>query len=417
MKYCITAPHTHSCDIQLPASKSISNRALIISALAHSTHPIHHLAQCDDTRVLIDALNSNNSTIDIGAAGTAMRFLTAYYALQEGCNITLTGSQRMLQRPIAPLVEALQQAGAHIRYLGVKGFPPLRIQGSTLQGGHLTMPGNISSQFITAILLIAPYTLQGVHITLQGEVLSMPYIDMTISMMQQYGAKVTRHDNTIEVLPSPYKPIPYHIEPDYSAASYWYEIAALNGHSYHLTHLPAHSLQGDARIASYATRWGITTSFDSSGATITSTNSCNNEPLYFNLMGEPDLAQTIAMTCALRGEHFCIEGIANLRIKESNRIEALICEAAKLGYIFTSPQPDSLAWTGERCEVSHPIVIDTHNDHRMAMAFAPAALRFKEIWIDNPQVVSKSYPTFWNDLAMAGFTITHNETKENNSCL
>lgn len=417
MKYRITAQHTHSCDIQLPASKSISNRALIISALAQSTHPIHHLAECDDTRVLIEALKGNNSTIDIGAAGTAMRFLTAYYAMQEGCDITLTGSQRMQQRPIAPLVEALQQVGARIDYLGEQGFPPLHIQGTTLQGGHLTMPGNISSQFISAMLLIAPYMQQGVHITLQGDILSLPYIDMTIGMMQQLGAKVTRNGNHIEVQPSPYKPIPYHIEPDYSAASYWYEIAALNGHGYHLPHLPAISLQGDAMIASYATQWGVTTSFDSRGATITPTQRSNDKPLYFNLMGEPDLAQTIAVTCALRGEHFRIEGIGNLRIKESNRIEALICEAAKLGYIFSSPAPDTLVWNGERCEVSYPIVIDTHDDHRMAMAFAPAALRYEEIWIDNPQVVSKSYPHFWDDLVRAGFTITHNETKENNTCL
>ena len=385
--------------------------------MARSTHPIHHLAVCDDTEVLSKALNGNDTTIDIGAAGTAMRFLTAYFASQEGSDVTITGSDRMLQRPIAPLVEALRQLGASIEYVGNEGFPPLRIRGSKLQGGHITMPGNISSQFISAILLIAPYMQQALHITLQGEILSLPYIDMTIGMMRHFGASVSRSDNRIEVHPSPYEPMPYDIEPDYSAASYWYQIAALNGHSYHLAHLPATSMQGDAMIAIYATLWGVKTAFDNNGATLSASHSGSDKPLQLNLMGEPDLAQTIAITCALRGQHFSIEGISNLRIKESNRIEALISEAAKLGYIFTSPRPDCLVWNGERCEVQHPIVIDTHNDHRMAMAFAPAALCHEEIWIDNPQVVSKSYPHYWSDLQEAGFIITHNETKENNSCL
>ena len=416
MKYRITAHHTHSCDIQLPASKSISNRALIIRALAHSSQPIHQLAGCDDTTTLINALNDNKTFVDIDNAGTAMRFLTAYYAIQEGCSVTLTGSQRMHQRPIGPLVEALQQVGAHINFLGEKGFPPLHIHGGSLQGSHITMPGNISSQFISAMLLIAPYIKHGIRISLQGEVLSLPYIDMTIGIMQQFGALVTRQGNNIEVLPSPYKAIPYNIEPDYTAASYWYAIAALNNNAYRLAHLPAHSLQGDAHIASYASLWGVSTTFDSFGATIKPSGTYNSNPLKINLSGEPDLAQTIAMTCALREQHFCIEGIANLRIKESNRIDALISEAAKLGYCFSSPRHDCLVWNGQRCQVHYPIVIDTHNDHRMAMSFAPAALRFDEIWIDNPMVVTMSYPQFWNDLLKAGFTITHNDNKENISC-
>ena len=417
MKYCITTPHTLACDILLPASKSISNRALIIRALAQSSHPIHHLAKCDDTEVILNALSSKDTTIDIGAAGTAMRFLTAYYATQEGCDITITGSERMQQRPIAPLVEALQQLGARITYLGKEGFPPLRIEGSKLQGGHISMPGNISSQFISAILLIAPYLQEELHIGLQGDILSLPYIDMTISMMRYFGASVTRNGNRIVTQPSPYEYRPFDIEPDYSAASYWYEIATLSGQSYHLPHLPATSLQGDAMIATYATLWGVRTAFDSNGATITPSQASNDKPLNLNLMGEPDLAQTIALTCALKGQHFTIEGIGNLRIKESNRIEALISEAAKLGFIFTSPGSDTLVWNGERCPIEYPIIIDTHNDHRMAMAFAPAALFYKEIWIDNPSVVNKSYPNFWNDLQQAGFIITNNETKENHSCL
>ena len=413
MKYRITTPHTSSCDIHLPTSKSISNRALIISALAASSHNIDNLAQCDDSTTLIEALKSHDNTIDIGAAGTAMRFLTAYYAIQEGMNITLTGSQRMLRRPIAPLVDALREVGAHIQYLGEEGFPPLLINGCALKGGSVTIPGNISSQFISAILLIAPYMQQGVHITLQGEILSQPYIDMTIGMMKDFGAQVSRDEQHIHVMPLPYTPRSYTIEPDYSAASYWYEIAAITRNSYRLHNLSAETLQGDAMIAQYATLWGISTAFDNEGATIKPTPSRNTlTPLHLNLKNEPDLAQTIIMTCALLGQHFCIEGISNLRIKESNRIEALISEAAKLGYLFTQPHADSIAWNGERCDTTYPIVIDTHNDHRMAMAFAPAAWLFNEIWIDNPMVVTKSYPTFWKDLEKAGFNITHDTINE-----
>lgn len=407
MKYRITAHHTRSCDILLPASKSISNRALIIGALAGSSQPIDNIAQCDDTTTLIKALSSLNDTIDIGAAGTAMRFLTAYMAMCEGRNVTLTGSQRMQQRPIAPLVDALRQMGAEITYLANEGFPPLHIQGRTLHGGKVTMPGNVSSQFISAMLLIAPYMQHGLHISLQGDILSLPYIDMTIAMMQQFGAHVSRNKCEIEVLPSCYKPMPYTIEPDFSAASYWYEIAAIARNSYRLPRLSMHSLQGDAMIAQYATMWGIKSAFDLQGVTISPTeSSLPSQPLRLNLMNEPDLAQTIIMTCALRGQHFCIEGIGNLRIKESNRIDTLIGEAAKLGYRFTQPHPDAIAWQGERCEITQPIIIDTHNDHRIAMAFAPAALCFNEIWIDNPDVVTKSYPSYWSDLEKAGFTIT-----------
>lgn len=407
MRYHITASNTHPCIIQLPASKSISNRALIINALAGSPYPAVNIAQCNDTKVIIDALASNSSVIDIDAAGTAMRFLTAYYSMQEGRNVTITGSQRMLQRPIAPLVDALRQAGAHIDYVDNEGYPPLHIRGKRLLGGHITIPGHISSQFISALLLIAPYMQQGLHLTIEGEILSRPYIDMTIGMMLQFGAKVSANYPTIEVEPSPYIPRPYDVEPDFSALSYWYEIAALNHYIYLIDNLPPKSLQGDARVADYFAHWGIETIFKPQWAAIYPIGKrSRNKTLRLDLKNEPDLAQTIIMTCALSGQHFCIEGLNNLRIKETDRIAAIISEAAKLGYIFTQPHPHCIAWNGRRKPIKRPIVIDTHNDHRMAMAFAPAALRFDEIIIDNPQVVAKSYPHFWEDLQQAGFIIT-----------
>ena len=405
--YRLTATHTLPCDIELPASKSISNRALIIAALAQSAHLLHGLATCDDTQRLIEALQNKSHTIDINNAGTAMRFLTAYFS-NTPYSVTLTGSQRMRQRPISPLVDALRQIGAHITYCNQEGYPPLHIEGDMLQGGAVTIPGYISSQFISALLLIAPYTTQGIHITLQGDVLSRPYIDMTIAMMQHFGAEVSCHHNTITVAPGTYKAIPYDIEADYSAASYWYQIATLSNNTFRLKGLQPHSIQGDARVAKYFALWGVNTTFDNHGAVITpsaTTHACDT--LHLCLKDEPDLAQTIVMTCALRGQHFCIEGLDNLRIKETDRIEALINEAGKLGYRFTQPREGCLAWDGTRCNNNNPIVIDTHNDHRMAMAFAPAAICFDSIYINNPEVVVKSYPSFWEDLKKAGFNITH----------
>ena len=234
MKYRITAPQALSCHIELPASKSISNRALIIDALGGFMHNIDNLASCNDTRVMIEALSSTHHTIDVGEAGTAMRFLTAYYAITPGEKV-ITGSARMLQRPIAPLVDALQQAGASVSYLGKVGSPPLRIEGGTIRGGKITIRGDISSQFISALLLIAPYMQEGLSLTIEGNILSRPYIDMTIAMMKYYDIHIANYYNRIDVYPGQYNCNKHYSIPfDWSAASYWYEIAYLNRSIYYL---------------------------------------------------------------------------------------------------------------------------------------------------------------------------------------
>lgn len=413
MKYHIAISQPRSCRIELPASKSITNRALLISALAGCIEDVHHVAQCDDSAVMLSALRDNPHTIDTHNAGTAMRFLTAYCAITRGSH-TLTGNDRMQQRPIAPLVEALRALGANIQYLHCEGYPPLHIEGSPLKGGSIAIDGSISSQYISALLLIAPYMEQGLQLSLTGEVVSRPYIDMTIATMQHYGAVVTHKHNLISVAPVPYKAATFTVESDWSAASYWYEIATVSRTSFTLAGLSLDSTQGDSRMAHYMSMLGIDTKEDKASRTVTlqPTSAPPSEtPIHLNLRHEPDLAPALIMTCALQGRHFAISGLGNLRIKECDRIEAIVSEAAKLGYAFAQPCEGCIEWHGERCECDNNIVIDTHGDHRIAMAFAPAAL-LHAIAIDNPSVVDKSYPHFWHDLSHAGFTITTQEGKE-----
>lgn len=391
----------------------MSNRALIIGALAHNISCVANVAHCNDTAVLSSALTSRHELVDVAHAGTAMRFLTAYYALMPAQEHILTGSPRMQQRPIAPLVDALRQLGASINYCNNEGYPPLRIKGTKLSGGAVSIRGDVSSQFISALLLVAPYMQEGLQLTLTGHILSQPYIDMTVKMMQQAGAHVSCLGNTITVAPQHYTPSRIDVENDYSAASYWYEIAALNAQPYRLENMPQESLQGDARVAHYFEQLGVESIYGNKGIDIIPRSTRQASPtVALDLANEPDLAQTIVMSCALQEKHFCITGLHNLRIKETDRIAALVSEAAKLGYIFSQPDEGTLAWSGERCEIKHPIVIDTHDDHRMAMAFAPATLRYDAITIDNPQVVNKSYPNFWKDLQQAGFNIYDMDRKE-----
>lgn len=413
MKYRITARHTHGCSIDLPASKSIGNRALLIGALAGCLHDVVLPTLCDDTQVMLDALSTHSRIIDVHNAGTAMRFLTAYFSCLPGEHI-LTGTPRMQQRPIGTLVDALRAVGAKITYEGTEGYPPLRIEGSKLCGGSIVMRGDVSSQFISAILMVAPYMSKGLQLTIVGEVLSQPYIAMTIDVMQHCGAQVNCQGNTITVAPIAYNKALSDVESDWSSASYWYEIAYLNSSQYQLNRLQNYFIspqdypkQGDCKVAYYYNQLGVKTSYNTSGVTITTDKIHRSAGIVeLNLQDNPDLAQTIIIGCLLKGQHFDITGLNNLRIKECDRIDALQSEAHKLGYVLSQPQEGRLSWTGERCEVEYPITISTYNDHRMAMAFAPAALVFDEIYIDNAQVVEKSYPTFWDDLQRAGFVIT-----------
>ena len=387
----------NNCNLQikLPASKSISNRALILDALANSEYEIENLADCDDTNVLLYALDSNISTFDIGAAGTSMRFLTAFLAKTMGEWI-VTGSDRMKQRPIKILVDALNTVGAKIEYIEKEGFPPLRIFGSALIGGEIHLKGNVSSQYISALMMIAPTMLEGLKIVLEGKIISKPYINMTIQMMEEYGAFVDFRDNIIDIKPQEYHPIPYKVESDWSAASYWYEILAITGKGeIFLKGLKENSYQGDSRVADLFIDLGIRSTYMKEGVLLTHTKK-HISKMEYDFSDEPDLTQTFAVTCCLMGIPFHFKGLESLKIKETDRITALINELAKLGFIIEKPNENELAWNGKIQEAKTEISISTYDDHRMAMAFAPASLK-KAIHIENPEVVSKSYTKFWAD--------------------
>ncbi len=381
--------------IELPASKSISNRALILNALSYSPYDIQNLSACDDTRVTLQALDSNDTTFDIGAAGTAMRFMTAFLAKTVG-EWVITGSERMKQRPIKILVDALNSIGARIEYIEKEGFPPLRIFGSALTGGEVHLNGSVSSQYISALMMIAPFMIKGLDIVLEGKIISVPYIEMTALMMEEFGAHVDFIKNTIHIEPQDYQPIDYVVESDWSAASYWYEILSLAGKGeVFLNGLHQNSYQGDSEVATLFEELGIHTTYMSQGVLLTSTDITAHE-LVYDFSDQPDLTQTFAVTCCLKGIPFVFTGLESLKIKETDRISALINELRKLGFVLTEPEPGKLEWNGERCELSEHISIKTYDDHRMAMAFAPAAL-FHSISIEHPEVVSKSYPNFWKD--------------------
>ena len=405
MEYQIKAPAKLQASIQLPASKSISNRALILHALSYSPYDIVNLSDCDDTEVMVAALNSDSKDFDIKAAGTAMRFLTAFLSKIVG-EWTITGTERMKNRPIKLLVDALNSLGARIEYIEKEGYPPLRIFGSALQGGEISLSGGVSSQYISALLMVAPLMENGLTIHLEGNVISRPYILLTLQLMEQFGVKASWAGQTIKVVPQEYKPIPFTVESDWSGASYWYQMAALNKDAeVELLGLFKNSLQGDAAVAGIFTQLGVSTTFTDKGVTLKKNgNLCSK--LVYNFVNEPDLAQTFVVTCVLLNIPFRFSGLQSLKIKETDRIEALRTELKKLGYLLTVEGNSVLTWNGERCEPEEHPVIATYEDHRMAMAFAPAALAIPQgICIAEPQVVSKSYPHYWDDLRKAGFEI------------
>lgn len=414
MQYHITAPAQLSQTVKLPASKSISNRALMIHALSGGDLLPENLSDCDDTEVIIQALSKHPHEIDIKAAGTAMRFMTAYLSTCQGEEHILTGTERMKHRPIHILVDALRQIGADIAYLGEEGFPPLRIRGCQLEGGLLEVPGNISSQFISALLLIGPTLRHGLTLRLTGNVISRPYIDLTLWMMREYGADADWSDfETITVSPQPYRKRPYYIESDWSAASYWYEIMALSKDKdaeIRLEGLMDGSKQGDSSVRYIFSLLGVKTIFDSTEAgvptTVTLRHSGRCVPrLEYDFVNSPDLAQTFIVCCAMLNIPFHFRGLSTLKIKETDRIEAMKTEMRKLGLMLHDIDGQELYWDGERCEPSPESGIDTYEDHRMALAFAPAACRLSSIRINHPEVVSKSYPHFWDDLTKAGFEV------------
>lgn len=409
MRYQFSAPSAVKATIQLPASKSISNRALIIHALSKGGDVLSNLSDCDDTRVMIKALTEGNEVIDILAAGTAMRFLTAYLSATSGTH-TITGTQRMQQRPIQLLVNALRDLGARIEYTGTEGYPPLRISGTTLSGPEITLKGNVSSQYISALLMIGPVLKNGLHLHLTGEIISRPYIHLTLQLMKDFGASAEWvSDHSISVKPQPYHSVPFTVESDWSAASYWYQIVALSSEAeIELTGLFHNSYQGDSRGAEVFARLGVETVFTEQGVRLRK-RGVRVQRLDEDFIDIPDLAQTFVVTCALLNIPFRFTGLQSLKIKETDRIAALKAELAKLGYLLRDENDSILIWDGERCEPQEVPVIKTYEDHRMAMAFAPAAICCPEIGIAEPQVVSKSYPRYWEDLRQAGFRIVAEE--------
>ena len=416
MQYAIYAPKHLGNTIKLPASKSISNRALILHALSGGHSLPQNLSDCDDTEVIVRALRDWPDVIDIKAAGTAMRFMTAYLSVMRGTHV-LTGTARMKQRPIGILVDALRKLGADITYEGNEGYPPLRITGQDIEGGELEIEGNVSSQYISALLMIGPVLKKGLALKLTGDIISRPYIDLTLWMMREYGADAEWTSNdTITVKHKPYVNRDYVIENDWSGASYWYEMLALNGDreaEVVLNGLKDGSKQGDSVIKYIFSLLGVKTVFQSktSGKPQNVTLKCNGRrvpKLEYDFVNSPDLAQTVIVTCAALDIPFYFKGLATLKIKETDRIEAMKREMRKLGYVLHDVNDSELYWDGERCEPSMEEGIDTYNDHRMALSFAPFAMKSGSLIINNPQVVTKSYPSFWQSLVDAGFGIEIN---------
>lgn len=402
----VTAPlHPINATVQLPSSKSISNRALIINALGNGSYPLENLSECDDTQVMIRALESTSGeTINIMAAGTAMRFLTAYLSVTPGQHI-ITGTQRMQQRPIQVLVDALRELGADINYLKNEGFPPLQITGGSLKQDNIHLPGNISSQYISALLMIAPTLHNGLTITLTGDIVSRPYINLTLQLMKEFKAKAYWvSTNQLRVEPQSYRSIPYFIESDWSAASYWYQIVSLSDEAkVSLPKLYEDSCQGDSKVADLFNLLGVET-IHRGDTVILSRKAIQTDYLEYCFIDQPDLAQTFVVTCALLDIPFRFTGLQSLKIKETDRIAALIQEMRKLGYVIQEEDGSCLTWNGDRCDRENK-AIDTYEDHRMAMAFAPACLKLPDIYINHPEVVSKSYPRYWENLQAAGFII------------
>ena len=394
--------------ITLPTSKSISNRVQIINALAYSPFPIANLSDSDDTKVMRKVLDSNTNKFDIGHAGTAMRFLTAFLSKIVG-KWEITGSARMQQRPIKILVDALNKLGAKIEYINNEGYPPLRIFGSNLKGVKLELDGSISSQYITALLMISPTIEGGLELTLTNKITSSSYIDLTLKLMKQFGIQYNWEGNKITIKEQKYQAVPFTVEADWSGASYWYEIAVLAEEvNLLLEGLELDSLQGDCSQAKWFKDFGIQSTQEGSGVRLTKTGKVLPEKYVQNFVENPDIAQTFAAMCVCKQIPFHFTGLETLKIKETDRINALIVELGKLGANLYEPQHGELAWDGtlEADKFNSNVTIETYHDHRMALAFAPIALANGQITIDDPMVVTKSYPEFYADLKKIGMTVS-----------
>lgn len=398
--------------IEVTGSKSETNRLLLLQALYPNLN-IENTSNSDDSEAMLRALQNsqlptpNSQLVDVHHAGTAMRFLTAFFAIQEGKEVVLTGSSRMKERPIKILVEALNQLGAEITYEENEGFPPIRIKGKKLTENKVSLPANVSSQYISALLLIAPKLENGLELTLEGEITSIPYIRMTLSLLEEIGIETSFENNTIKVThhPSPIIQQPITIESDWSSASYWYSLIALSeiGTQISLSSYKKNSLQGDSVLVDIYKNFGVETTFNEDNSiTIIKTKNCQLSIVSYQLNNSPDIAQTIAVTCFGLGIGCDLVGLHTLKIKETDRLEALKIELSKLGAEISVT--DESLHLKPSTSINENIAIKTYQDHRMAMAFAPLALQVP-IKINDAEVVSKSYPHFWNDLKRFGLTI------------
>jgi 3-phosphoshikimate 1-carboxyvinyltransferase len=402
--------------IALDGSKSISNRALIALALAGEKPDkwLSNLSTSKDTQTLLQLLEQDEHSFDAGDAGTTFRFMTAFLATQEGEQV-LTGSPRMLQRPVGPLVEALQELGADIEFLGQPGYPPLKIGKIKPRSRSVRVPANVSSQFLSALLLIGPYFPEGLELIPEGPLVSRPYLEMTLGLMRHFGATVNWQGDAIVVAPGTYQPKPLVVEADWSAASYWYAMAAFSDDlDLTLEGLQEQSWQGDAVLASMMQRFGIQSLFGDNKVQLKKTGALPRPVFEYDFLECPDIAQTLAVVCSGLGTHGVFSGLETLSIKETDRISALKAELAKVGSFFaklparfSKKWPEKTFYSLEEQAMLSPIPrFATYGDHRMAMAFAAFAM-LGPIALENPEVVSKSYPQFWAHLQQMGFETTY----------
>lgn len=405
MNLLLQTSHSNlQADIAITGSKSETNRLLLLQALFPNI-TLANTSNSDDSVVMQKALKRNEEIVDIHHAGTAMRFLTAYFAVNEGREVVLTGSQRMTERPIKVLVEALEQLGAKISYEKVEGYPPIRIKGQKITASKVTIPANVSSQYISALLLVAPKLGNGIELTLDGEITSIPYIKMTLALLNDLDIKTSFEGNVIKVFPKQeVKSKEMVVESDWSSASYFFSLVALSDTaSITLSSYKENSLQGDSALVEIYKQMGVNSQFENNSLTLTKDVNFKPETLNLELNNTPDIAQTIVVTCLGLGIGCHLTGLHTLKIKETDRLEALHIELTKLGANI-SVTNDSLTLVATD-QINNNVKIATYNDHRMAMAFAPLALKVPII-IENAEVVSKSYPDFWEDMKKLDFSVS-----------
>ena len=406
MKLHISGPSNNliNATVKITGSKSESNRSLLLKAL-YSNISISNVSNSDDAIVMEKGLQISTGVVDIHHAGTAMRFLTSYFASQEGKEVTLTGSQRMTERPIKVLVEALQSLGADITYVKNEGYPPLLIKGKKLTNNKVSLPANISSQYISSLLLTAPSLENGLEVELVGKITSVPYIKMTLALLREIGVESTFKESTITVAPKKeVKPTKLVVESDWSSASYFYSLIALSdvGSQITLSAYKQDSLQGDSVLAKIYKNFGVETVFQEHQIILKKTMTNPLSKVTIDLSNAPDIAQTIAVTCLGLSMGCYLTGLHTLKIKETDRLEALYTELSKLG--ANIEVTDKTLTLEPTQTIKSGVAIDTYNDHRMAMAFGPLALK-TALFINDAEVVSKSYPDYWTDFENLGIIV------------